>query len=49
MEYKLIKLDIEDNIATITLNHPEVLNAMGLEMLSEAKHAVSQSEIPEWA
>ena len=47
MDYERIKLDFEDNIAIITLNHPEVLNAMGTQMLSELKDAVGQIEIPE--
>ena len=47
MDYDLIKLDMKDAIAIITLNHPEVLNAMGIEMLSEVKHAIGMIETPE--
>lgn len=33
MEFNRITLDIEDHIGTLTLNHPEVLNATSAEML----------------
>ncbi len=47
MAYERIKLDFADNgIATITLAHPEVLNAVSLQMISELNQAVSEVENP---
>ena len=40
MTYETIKLDIADNIATITLNRPERLNAMAPEMADEIGDAL---------
>ena len=40
MTYKTIKLDISDNIATITLNRPERLNAMPPQMADEISEAL---------
>ncbi|MGB9734985.1 MAG: enoyl-CoA hydratase/isomerase family protein [bacterium] len=37
MEYKTIKLDLDGNIATITLNRPEVLNALNSQLLEELR------------
>ncbi|MBW2052054.1 MAG: enoyl-CoA hydratase/isomerase [Deltaproteobacteria bacterium] len=42
MNYKRIELSIKDSIATLTLNHPEVLNAISTRMLEELKDAVAQ-------
>lgn len=41
MTYETIRLDIADNIATITLNRPERLNACGLEMAGEINDALA--------
>lgn len=41
MTYETITLDITDQIATITLNRPERLNAASLDMADEINHAVS--------
>jgi 2-(1,2-epoxy-1,2-dihydrophenyl)acetyl-CoA isomerase len=41
MTYETITLDISDQIATITLNRPERLNAASLDMADEINHAVS--------
>ncbi|MBW2060736.1 MAG: enoyl-CoA hydratase/isomerase [Deltaproteobacteria bacterium] len=46
MNYERIKLNIEDNIAVLTLNHPEVLNAISPQMLDELKHALAQVNTP---
>ena len=40
MAYETITLDIADNIATITLNRPERLNAMGPQMADEISDAL---------
>jgi 2-(1,2-epoxy-1,2-dihydrophenyl)acetyl-CoA isomerase len=39
-EYKLIKLEIADNIAVITLNDPDALNTFSLNMLIELTEAM---------
>ena len=40
MTYETIRLDIADNIATITLNRPERLNAMAPQMADEISEAL---------
>ena len=40
MTYETIRLDIADNIATITLNRPERLNAMAPQMADEVSEAL---------
>ncbi|MEP2988951.1 MAG: enoyl-CoA hydratase-related protein [Parasphingorhabdus sp.] len=42
MTYETIKLDIADNVATITLNRPERLNAMPPQMAEEIGDALDQ-------
>lgn len=46
MEFERAKLDIEDGIATLTLNHPEVMNAVSLEMLQGLSDAMDAVEDP---
>ncbi len=41
MDYKRIKLDIRGDIAVLTLNHPETLNAISMDMLNELKVALT--------
>ena len=41
MTYETITVDIADNIATITLNRPERMNACSLEMAGEINDAIS--------
>ncbi len=43
-EYEFIKYDVDDPIATITLNRPEQLNAITGGMMAELKHAMAAAE-----
>lgn len=47
MDFELIDLKIEDNLAVLTLNHPEVLNAISPPMLDELKRAVVSIGMPD--
>ncbi|MBU0768932.1 MAG: enoyl-CoA hydratase/isomerase family protein, partial [Proteobacteria bacterium] len=42
MEYKNIIFKIEEQIATITFNRPEVLNALNEASLKEFSHAIEK-------
>ena len=44
MDYEQIIYDVDDPVATITLNRPEFLNAWTNQMGVEVKHAVAQAE-----
>ncbi len=44
MSYDVIKLDREDRVAVITLNRPEVLNALSLRLVRELDEAVTELE-----
>ena len=44
MEFSRIKLDIEGGLALLTLNHPEVMNAVSLEMLEGLSEALRHVE-----
>ena len=44
MAYETITLEIADNIATVTLNRPDRLNAMGPQMADEISEAVDHLE-----
>ncbi len=44
MSYAVIKLDREDRVAVITLNRPEVLNALSLRLVREVDEAVTELE-----
>ena len=46
-EYDLLKLDIENNIATLTFNDPDSLNAMSAPMLSSMDLALDEIENPD--
>ena len=43
-DYKLIKLEIEDNIAVLTLNDPGAMNGFSLDMLLEITEAMERIE-----
>ena len=42
MSYQTLLLDITDNIATVTLNRPEVLNSLNAEMFDDLESAFTQ-------
>ncbi len=44
MDYQAIKLDIADGIAVLTLNRPDVMNALNGQMRAEITHAVKAAE-----
>jgi 2-(1,2-epoxy-1,2-dihydrophenyl)acetyl-CoA isomerase len=44
--FERIKLDFEDNVAVLSLNHPEVLNAMGAQMVDELMQALLEVADP---
>ena len=44
MTYKTIFVDIKDEIAVLTLNRPEVMNAWNLTMAAELDHALPSLE-----
>ena len=44
MSYETLLIDKTDGIGTITLNRPEVLNAMSTILFKEMDHAVSDME-----
>jgi 2-(1,2-epoxy-1,2-dihydrophenyl)acetyl-CoA isomerase len=46
MEYERAKLDIEESVGIVTLNHPEVMNAVSSEMLGGLMKALDQVEDP---
>ena len=43
MEYQTITLEREGGVAVVTLNRPEVLNALNGQMRAELRHAVSEA------
>lgn len=44
MDYSAIKLEIANDVATLTLNRPEVKNALNVQMRAEITHAVKAAE-----
>ncbi|MBT3467144.1 MAG: 2-(1,2-epoxy-1,2-dihydrophenyl)acetyl-CoA isomerase, partial [Rhodobacteraceae bacterium] len=42
MDYQTIKFELNDNIAVITLDRPDVMNAMSTQMRAEIQHAVKE-------
>ena len=47
MKFEKLKLDINDGIASLTLNDPDVLNAVSVQMIEELNKAVDLVEDPE--
>src|SRR5262252_4677342 len=46
MEFERVRLDIEESVGVLTLNHPEVMNAVSAEMLGGLMNALDQVENP---
>jgi 2-(1,2-epoxy-1,2-dihydrophenyl)acetyl-CoA isomerase len=46
MEYHRLKVTFEENVARLTLNHPEVLNAVSLQMIRELNQVMDEIEDP---
>lgn len=46
MEFERAKLDIEGPVGILTLNHPEVMNAVSPEMLGGLMNAIDQAQDP---
>jgi 2-(1,2-epoxy-1,2-dihydrophenyl)acetyl-CoA isomerase len=46
MEYQRIILDLKSEVGVLTLNHPEVLNAISPQMIDELKDALGRLEEP---
>lgn len=44
MEFERAKLDIDGNVGTLTLNHPEVMNAVSTEMIGGIMSALAEAE-----
>lgn len=44
MEFERVKLDIDGNVGVLTLNHPEVMNAVSAEMLGGLMNALDHAE-----
>ena len=44
MAYETIIVDIEDNVATITLNRPDALNALNQQLLQELSSALEEAD-----
>ena len=44
MDYQAITLDIADGVGVITLNRPDVMNALNTQMRAEITHAVKAAE-----
>jgi 2-(1,2-epoxy-1,2-dihydrophenyl)acetyl-CoA isomerase len=46
MTYQKVQLAIEDHVAVLTLNHPEALNAVSVQMLRDLTAALAEVEDP---
>ena len=46
MSYERVLLDFQDNVAMVTLNHPEALNAVSLTMIKEVSQAIDEVADP---
>lgn len=47
MTYEMIKYEVSDGIGTITINRPEVLNALNMQVLAEMLSAVGEASADE--
>ena len=47
MDYKHIRLEINNKIAVLTLDAPEVLNALSADMVTEISHGISETLKPD--
>ncbi|HVN29760.1 MAG TPA: enoyl-CoA hydratase/isomerase [Candidatus Binataceae bacterium] len=47
MEFERAKLDIDRNVGIITLNHPEVMNAVSTEMIGGIVSALNEAQNPQ--
>ena len=47
MSYENILVDQQDRVGIITLNRPDVLNALNLQLVTEVNEAVSAMEVDE--
>ena len=47
MDFERAKLDIDGNVGTITLNHPEVMNAVSTEMIGGIVSALNEAQNPQ--
>ena len=48
MEYQRIRIEFKNNIALLTLNHPEALNAVSLQMIRELNAVLDEIEDPSY-
>ncbi|MGB3555864.1 MAG: enoyl-CoA hydratase-related protein [Jannaschia sp.] len=44
MQYETIRLNVRDGVAELTLNRPDVMNALSTQMRAEILHAVKEAE-----
>jgi 2-(1,2-epoxy-1,2-dihydrophenyl)acetyl-CoA isomerase len=47
MVFQRVKLEFKDNVAVVTLNHPETLNAVSIQMLRDLTAVLAEVEDPE--
>lgn len=46
MTFQRVKIEFKDNVAVVTLNHPETLNAVSIQMLRDLAAALAEVEDP---
>ena len=46
MEYQRIRIEFKNSIALLTLNHPQTLNAVSLQMIRELNRVLDEIEDP---
>ncbi len=47
MQYERLSLEIQDGVAVLTLNHPEVMNAVSMKMITELSDAIDAVVAPD--